>query len=72
MVGISERLRSEPLPGGERHIGPAPCHLSANNADFYGPDRYWATLKLPLLSRWLVAVAKDRIAKAVDFRLGET
>ncbi len=29
-----------------------------------GPERHWAASALPLVSRWLVAVTKGRLAKA--------
>ncbi len=70
MVGISERLLSEPLPYG-RH---ASRHSAARHAcrvtGFDGPERHWAASALPLVSRWLVAVTKGRLAKADCFMPG--
>lgn len=64
MVGISERLLSEPLPYGRHASRHSAARHACRGTGFDGPERHWAASALPLLSRWLVAVTKGRLAKA--------
>ena len=67
MVGISERLRSERLPYSGYDDRRTAARHARRGGGFDGLERHWAASALPLVSRWLVAATKDRLAKANDF-----
>ena len=71
MVGISERLCSEPLPGirhGELRFDPMRGHGIAMTDRPGRPDRERTPRFLRLVSRWIAAANKDLRAKAAIFR----